>query len=50
MNGVAATLKYYLRLVSNTDDFVDHFVSILEKDNDVGYDTKMAWDREVINQ
>ncbi|MCY4610508.1 MAG: hypothetical protein OXC38_02195 [Gammaproteobacteria bacterium] len=45
VNGVAATLKYYLRLVSNTDDFIENFVSMLEKDDDIGYETKMAWDQ-----
>ena len=49
VNGVAATLKYYLRLVSSTDDFIEHFVSTLEKDNDVSYETKMAWD-SVVNE
>ena len=47
VNGVAATLKYYLRLVSRTDDFIEHFVSMLEKDDNVSYETKMAWDRVV---
>lgn len=45
VNGVAATLKYYLRLVSNTDDFIENFVSTLEKDNDIGYELKMTWDQ-----
>lgn len=45
VNGVAATLKYYLRLVSNTDDFIENFVSMLEKDDDIGYETKMTWDK-----
>ena len=45
VNGVAATLKYYLRLVSNTDDFIENFVSMLEKDDDISYETKMAWNQ-----
>ena len=49
VNGVSATLKYYLRLLSNTDDFIDNFVSILEKDDDVSYETKMSWD-ELVNK
>ena len=44
VNGVAPTLKYYLRLVSNTNDFVDNFVAILEKDTDVSYELKTTWD------
>lgn len=44
VNGVTATLKYYLRLVSNTDDFMDYFVSELEKDKDISYKAKIAWD------
>ena len=49
VNGVASTLRYYLRLISNVDEFVESFISLLEKDNDVGYQTKMAWDNIVVN-
>lgn len=49
VNGVAATLKYYLRLVSSADDFIENFVCMLEKDDDISYDTKMAWD-EIVNK
>lgn len=45
VNGVAGTLKYYLRLISDTDDFTENFVSMLEKDDDIGYETKMLWDQ-----
>ncbi len=49
VNGVAATLTYYLRLISNPDVFIENFISILEKDEDVSYRTKMAWDTIVSN-
>lgn len=47
VNGVARTLKYYLRLVTNTDDFIDEFVTALEEDEGVSYDIKMLWANSV---
>lgn len=43
VNGVAATLKYYLRLLSNTNSFIHNFVTTLEEDTDISYDMKIAW-------
>ena len=45
-NGINGTLKYYLRLVSNTDNFIENFVNLLETDIDIGYNTKKAWEEQ----
>ena len=45
VNGVAATIRYYLRLISNTDDFIEHFVSVMEQDSGISYKIKMDWDK-----
>lgn len=44
VNGVAKSLKYYLRLVSNTDNFLDIFVTLLQEDKEIAYDAKKTWD------
>ena len=49
-NGVGATLKYYLRLLANPDQFINHFVDMLEHDQDIGYATKQSWDKVVDRQ
>ena len=46
-NGVIATLKHYLRLISSTDEFSDIFVTHLENDTDISYATKMLWEQTV---
>lgn len=47
LNGVAPTLKYYLRLVSSTSQFVDAYVSAVENDPAVSYALKQAWNEIV---
>lgn len=47
VNGVAPTLKYYLRLISDTRLFVHEYVSEIETDNDISYELKLRWN-EVI--
>ena len=46
-NGIASTLKYYLRMISSPDDFTENFVSLLEKDPDINYETKLLWNEIV---
>ena len=43
VNGVAPTLEYYLRLMKDTDDFIENFVTLLETDEGIGYSLKTAW-------
>lgn len=41
VNGVLNTLRYYLRLLSNHNFFLKHYVELIEREGD--YSTKMAW-------
>ncbi|MCY4216480.1 MAG: hypothetical protein OXC92_05810 [Flavobacteriaceae bacterium] len=43
LNGVASTLKYYLRLIKNPDHFVHNYVDLLDKDTDIPYNLKHKW-------
>ena len=43
VNGVGRTLYYYLRLVGNTDAFLDAYVTNLENDPSVTFPLKEAW-------
>ncbi len=47
VNGVEPTLKYYLRLVDSTTDFVDKYVTAVEQDSAVSYALKKAWNEVV---
>ena len=42
-NGVEPTLKYYLRLLENTDTFIIAYAELLEKDADVKHEQREAW-------
>ena len=43
VNGVATTLRYYLRLMADTDKFVHEYVRLMESDEDVGFGAKRSW-------
>jgi len=43
VNGVYDTIKYYLRLLKSTNDFVNTYTDILADDPDVNYEHKIAW-------
>ena len=43
VNGVDSTLRYYLRLIGSTREFVDAYVTNLETDPSVTYQIKEAW-------
>ena len=43
VNGVEPTLKYYLRLLKNPDTFIIAYIELLEKDQDIKYEQKEAW-------
>lgn len=47
VNGVAPTLRYYLRLLSDASLFVHEYVTLVETDNDVSYDLKIRWNELV---
>ena len=43
VNGVFETIRYYLRLLPNTTEFLNNYADILEADEDVGYEHRIAW-------
>lgn len=47
INGIFPTLKYYLRLISNTDDFINNYIELLESDPEINYQQKIAWNNIV---
>jgi len=48
VNGIIETLKYYLRLINDTYDFIDNYVNLLELDNAIKYEHKIKWN-EIVN-
>ena len=47
VNGVEPTLKYYLRLLENPDAFIITYAELLEKDKDIKYEQREAWNNIV---
>jgi len=45
VNGVFPTLKYYLRLLDNTDIFVDKYVKNLTDNTEINFEHKIAWNK-----
>ena len=43
VNGVACTIKYYLRLLSDVDIFIHKYVSLVENDREVTFELKTKW-------
>lgn len=43
VNGVYGTIKYYLRLLSTTNEFINAYTDLLSKDEDLNYEHKVAW-------
>ena len=41
VNGIQSTLRYYLRLLSSPDNFLDDYVGLVEKES--SYEIKMLW-------
>lgn len=50
VNGIAPTLRYYLRLIQDTSGFVNEYVSLLESDPSVTFQLKQAWNEIVAGQ
>lgn len=44
-NGVFPTIKYYLRLLEDTDIFIEHYVNNLTNDTEINYEHKIAWNK-----
>jgi len=49
VNGVSNTLKYYLRLLSDTDKFINNYVSLVESDSEIPFTLKKQWN-DIIEQ
>ncbi len=47
INGVASTLRYYLRLLSDADRFIHEYVDSIEKDKEIPFDLKRTWNEIV---
>ena len=47
VNGIAPTLRYYLRLIQDTRGFVNEYVSLLETDPAATFPLKQAWNEIV---
>lgn len=43
VNGVYSSLKYYLRLVKDPAEFIDHYVELLKSDETVKFPHRKAW-------
>ena len=43
VNGIMPTLKYYLRLLSDPYEFVEHYVNLLEQDKALKFEHKERW-------
>lgn len=43
VNGVYDTIKYYLRLLHSTNDFINAYTDLLSVDPDLNYEHKIAW-------
>lgn len=47
INGIYLSLKYYLRLLHNTCDFIDNYVENLKNDKTIKYEHKLKWNKIV---
>lgn len=43
VNGVYETIKYYLRLLRSTNEFINAYTDLLAVDDDINYEHKVAW-------
>ncbi len=49
INGLIPTIKYYLRLIENTDIFVERYLKNLADNTEVNYEHKITWN-QIINK
>jgi len=49
INGIYPSLKYYLRLLHSTYDFIDNYVENLQNDKSIKYEHKLKWN-EIVSQ
>jgi DNA (cytosine-5)-methyltransferase 1 len=44
-NGIMPSLKYYLRLLNNTFEFIDNYVNLLKNDTALKFEHKESWNK-----
>ena len=45
VNGIMPSLKYYLRLLDNTFEFIENYVNLLEADQALKFEHKERWNQ-----
>jgi len=45
VNGIYDTIKYYLRLLRTTNDFINNYTTLLATDEDLNYEHRIAWNQ-----
>ena len=50
VNGVIPTLKYYLRLLDNTDNFIETYMKNIQNNNEINSEHKLAWNAILNNR
>lgn len=45
VNGIFSTLKYYLRLIENTDKFIEKYIQNLNNHSEINYEHKLSWNK-----
>jgi len=43
VNGIMNSIKYYLRLINNTDEFLNTYLKNLELNTELNHEHKIAW-------
>lgn len=49
INGTIPTLKYYLRLISSLDKFINKYSMLIESDSELQIDHKIKWN-EILSE
>ena len=50
VNGIFDSLKYYLRLLTNSDEFLTCYTKNLQANEELDYEHKISWNRIVENR
>lgn len=45
VNGIMPTIKYYLRLLDKTSEFIEHYVNLIEIDKSLKFEHKERWNQ-----
>ena len=48
INSAEPTLKYYLRMMKNPDNFLSHYIESVEKEIAIKFEHKQAWNDIVL--